>query len=179
MKAVAVVAHPDDCVIFAWPFIEAHPEFEWHIVYLTYTHYQPRGKEVDEYWKKRNITAIFLGYDDVWESVKKGQTGFNTEQATQELGNISSAYDFILTHNADGDYGHVHHKLVHQAVVNLDIPKVYFASTFNYNTKYTVQTAVDVNELPLHKKVIEEFRDRNTGLYIVTPEAELLLKKNK
>ena len=166
MKAVAVVAHPDDCVIFAWPFIEAHPEFDWHILYLTYTHYQPRGKEIEAYWKKRNITAIFLGYADIWESVKKGQTGFNTEQAIQELGNISGAYDFILTHNADGDYGHVHHKLVHQAVKDLDIPKVYFASTFNYNTRYIARDNLPLDQFPLHRDVIEQFSDINCGLYI-------------
>ena len=177
MKAVAVVAHPDDCVIFAWPFIEAHPEFKWSVLYLTYMHYQPRGKEVSEYWRKRNIPAIFLGYDDVWESVKNGDLGFNADQAEQEIASISSEYDLILTHNEDGDYGHIHHKFVNRAVNKNDVPKVYFASTFNYNTKYTAQTAVDPLELPLHRNVIEQFQDRNSGLYIVTPEAELLLKK--
>ena len=61
LKALCVVAHPDDCVIFAWPFIEAHPEFEWTIVYLTYTFFDSRAKEIQSYWDKRGITTTFLG----------------------------------------------------------------------------------------------------------------------
>ena len=97
----------------------------------------------------------------------------------KELASICSSYDLILTHYEDGDYGHVHHKFVNQSVKNLVTPKVYFASTFNYNTEYVVQTPASADELPLHQSVIEEFTDRNTGRYIVTPEAELIIKKNK
>jgi LmbE family N-acetylglucosaminyl deacetylase len=121
----------------------------------------------------------FLGYPDDWEYVKNGQTGINEEQASKELTNISAEYDLILTHYEDGDYGHPHHMFVNQAANKNGIPKVYFASTFNYNTEYVVTETVAVDELPLHKDVIEEFTDRDTGRYIVTPEAELIIKKNK
>lgn len=179
MRAVALVAHPDDCVIFAWPFIEAHPEFEWDIVYLTYTPWMPRAREMSAYWNKRNITTIFLGYNDEWDYVKQGELGFNGEQASIELSNISGKYDLILTHFEDGDYGHLHHKFVNQAARQNGVPKVYFASTFNYNTEYIVKETVAVDELPLHRNVIEEFTDRNIGRYIVMPEAELILKQKQ
>ena len=55
MKAVCLVAHPDDCVIFGWPFIEAHPEFVWQNVYLTYNKQDPRAIEADNFWKTKNI----------------------------------------------------------------------------------------------------------------------------
>ena len=61
MRAVALVAHPDDCVIFAWPFMEAHPEFTWEIVYMTYRPKDARAREVTEYWNRRNIATFFLG----------------------------------------------------------------------------------------------------------------------
>lgn len=179
MRAVALVAHPDDCVIFAWPFIEAHPEFSWHIVYMTYIDWEPRAKEMRAYWSKRNVPTTFLGYTDDWQYVKNGELGFNGDNAIRELASISGQFDLILTHYQDGDYGHVHHKLVNTAAQQNGKPKVYFASTFNYNTECIVQEPVAVDELPLHKSVIEEFTDRNTGRYIVTPEAELLIKNNK
>lgn len=180
MKAAAAVAHPDDCVIFAWPFIEAHPEFDWTIVYLTYRCTDPRGKEVQEYWAKRKIKTHFLGFlDDYKDQLTQELNFWHGIHAEHELQDACKGADLILTHNEDGDYGHIHHKLVNSAFKSSDAKKVYFASTFNYNTKYSVNTPVDTNELPLHKEVVEGFQDRNTGLYIVTEEAKNLLNNNK
>lgn len=179
MQAVALVAHPDDCVIFAWPFIEAHPEFDWTIVYLTYRDTEPRARELQAYWDQRGIPTVFLGYHDTWLDMVRGKISFDEDRAEQDLIAVGNASDLILTHNADGDYGHIHHKFVSAATEKMVPPKVYFASTFNYNTQYAVQTPVEPTELPLHRSVIEEFHNRNTGLYIVTPEADTLIKKNK
>ena len=179
MRAVALVAHPDDCVIFAWPFIEAYPEFEWTIIYLTYTFADPRAREVRAYWNKRGIEVSFLGMRDDWRYVKNNELGFDPQIAEKDIVNAASKYDLILTHNEDGDYGHVHHKFVNQIAKQIGKPKVYFASTFNYNAEYVVKESVAVEELPLHREVIEQFHDRNTGRYILTPEAELILKEKQ
>jgi len=177
MRAVALVAHPDDCVIFAWPFIEAHPEFEWTIVYLTYRMYDPRGREIRAYWQRRNIPTVFLGHKDTWLDMMRGKISFDSEQAEKDLCNAAEGVDLILTHYEDGDYGHIHHKFVNSVAQKMATPKVYFASTFNYNKEYLVQNEVEVTELPLHRNVIEEFTDRHIGRYIVTPEAELILEE--
>jgi LmbE family N-acetylglucosaminyl deacetylase len=179
LRAVALVAHPDDCVIFAWPFIEAHPEFEWKIVYMTYLSTDPRGKEIKEYWDRRTIPTEFLGNADTWLDMVRGKISFDTAQASQDLIKSAQNADLILTHYKDGDYGHIHHKFVNQVAEQIDKPKVYFASTFNYNTEYTVLDSVAVDELPLHREVIIGFQDRNTGRYIVTPEAERILKEKQ
>ena len=179
MRAVALVAHPDDCVIFAWPFIEAHPEFIWEIVYLTYRPNDPRAQELTAYWTKRNIPVSFLGQRDDWNYVQKGELGFNPNVATEALLDAVIPFDLILTHFEDGDYGHPHHMFVSAVAKQIGIPKVYFASTFNYNKEYVVVEPVVTEELPLHKEVIEGFQDRNRGRYIVTPEAELILKEKQ
>jgi hypothetical protein len=70
------------------------------------------------------------------------------------------------------------HILVNTAMQQVDRPKVYFASTFNYNVEYVVSSPVDTALLPLHKEVIEGFQDRNTGRYIITPMAKELLNEN-
>ena len=182
MRAVALVAHPDDCVIFAWPFIEAHPEFEWVIVYMTYKDHEPRAREMKTYWDRRGFITVFMGHKDDYLDQQTGKFNFWDAGMVGEHVKINvEAHDpeLILTHNADGDYGHIHHMFVNQIANSIGKPKVYFASTFNYNTEYIVQVPVAVDELPLHKSVIEEFTDRNTGRYIVTPEAELIIKNNK
>lgn len=182
MQAVCLVAHPDDCVIFAWPFIEAHPEFEWTIVYLTYRETEPRAQEVTTYWDRRSIVTAFMGHKDDFYDQQTGKFNFWEPKLVAENVKINvEAYDpaLILTHNADGDYGHIHHMFVHRIANSIDKPKVYFASTFNYNKEYQVVTPVATDELPLHKEVIEGFQDRNIGRYIVTPEAELILKEKQ
>ena len=182
MRAVALVAHPDDCVIFAWPFIEAHPEFEWVIVYLTYRASDPRGQELKAYWDKRGIATVFMGYIDDYTDQQTGKFNFwDPGLVGEHTATMVRAInpDLILTHYKDGDYGHIHHMFMYQIANSLDIPKVYFASTFNYNIEYAVVDSVAIEELPLHQEVIEGFQDRNIGRYIVTPEAELILKEKQ
>lgn len=182
MRAVALVAHPDDCVIFAWPFIEAHPEFEWIIVYMTYREHEPRAKEVKAYWDRRGIVTAFMGHKDDFYDQQTSKFNFWEPALVGEHVRVcveAMNPALILTHNVDGDYGHIHHMFVHQIAEVIGRPSVYFASTFNYNTEYQVVTPVATDELPLHREVIEGFQDRNIGRYIVTPEAELILKEKQ
>lgn len=185
VKALAVVAHPDDCVIFARPFIDNFPTWHWHIVYLTYNYNDPRAREMRAYWGSRNITTDFLGFQDDYADQLAGE--LKTWRAFDATASISVAItqfspDLILTHHEDGDYGHIHHKFVNQTVqiatVTNSIAKVYFASTFNYNVEYFAQEALDLGQFPLHADVIAEFQDRDHGRYILTPEAKQLINEN-
>jgi LmbE family N-acetylglucosaminyl deacetylase len=167
LKAIAAVAHPDDCVIFARPYIDAHPEYEWHIVYLTYAAQDPRAQEVAAYWTARGVTTEFLGFRDDYEDQKTQRFNFwSCTDALTSLINACNAADLIVTHYEDGDYGHIHHKLVNRAVRKLAINQVYFASTFNYNTRYIAKDNLPLDQFPLHRDVIEQFSDINCGLYI-------------
>jgi hypothetical protein len=179
-KAVALVAHPDDCVIFALPFIVHYNKFDWHIVYLTYKASDARAKEVSIFWNKRGITTEFLGFeDDYMDNETQTLRKWYAMDANAAL--AAHAYDarLILTHNEDGDYGHIHHKVVYGSsnhpILNA-IPKVYFASTFNYTDEITCdESYYSLDELPLHKNVIADFQDRLIGRYIITQEARDLL----
>jgi LmbE family N-acetylglucosaminyl deacetylase len=167
MKAICVVAHPDDCVIAARPFIDNHTEYTWHIVYMTYNANDDRAKEVSAYWNARDITTEFLGFLDDYRDQETQKFNFWTEtEVTKQIQLACKDTDLILTHNADGDYGHIHHKLVHRAVSSLDTKQVYFASTFNYNKKYMAQGDLPLELFPLHRDVIEQMTDINCGLYI-------------
>lgn len=176
MKAQCVVAHPDDCVIFARPFIENYFQFEWTVVYLTYNSLAPRAIEVSEYWKKHNVSTVFLGVEDSWEDVKQGQLGFDsTEVGLRLLESINC--DLLLTHNVDGEYGHPHHMFIHQTLKELPVPQIYFASDFNYNFKCRATTFLDLEQLPLHKDVIASFNLIDQGLYYITESAMPLIKQ--
>jgi len=182
VKALCVVAHPDDCVIFARSFIDNFSLWHWHIVYLTYTNTDPRASEMRAYWDERNITTDFLGFQDDYADQLAGE--LKTWSGLDAANSISLAItqfapDLILTHYEDGDYGHIHHKFVNQTVhMNNSIAKVYFASTFNYNIEYFAREALDLARFPLHAEVIAGFQDRDHGRYILTPEAKQLINEN-
>ena len=175
LKAVCAVAHPDDCVIFARPFMEQHPQFDWTVLYLTYSSYDPRAVEMTSYWRRRNISTVSLGFVDDYRDIENNQVSFDAEQAQREIANISSRYDLILTHNADGDYGHIHHKFVDSAVQSVQRPKVYFANYAQQTMECHAVTEIGLDELPLHRSVVEGFQNINIGRYIVDESAQELL----
>ena len=56
-----------------------------------------------------------------------------------------------MTHNEEGEYGHPHHRVVHNAVKDFNVPKVYFS--LNHNDA-AYPTNIILKELPRHYESI-------------------------
>lgn len=175
-KAIAVVAHPDDCVIFAKPFID-RMRYKWTICYLTRNRFDARSKEVKKYWESRNVKVIFLGYEDNHRDLETGSLSFNSDRAEKDIISTVSEFDLILTHGKSGEYNHPHHVFVHNTLVHVDKPKVYFSSLNEYNM-YCVGEDFDLAEFPLHREVIEQFENVNMGYYLVDEQAHEVIDGN-
>ena len=180
VKACVVVAHPDDCVIFAWPLIKMASSFNWTIIYLTYDESHARAKEVQYNWSEENIQTKFCGLEDHYRDHEEGKLiTWDPNKATTKLVAQCSGYDLIVTHGAKGEYGHIHHKFVHDVMQTLDTPKIYFEDQDQANL--TVTPDMYYNKQPNletwseHREVIEMFKDRTTGNYKVTDEAKTIL----
>jgi LmbE family N-acetylglucosaminyl deacetylase len=157
IKALCLVAHPDDCVIFGLSYIHNHPEMNWTICYLTYAEWEPRGRELKEFWRRRGIPCIFLGYTDDYRDIENKRISFNEEQARKEISNIIERYDLVLSHDEFGDYGHIHHVFVHDCVQHH--PQLV---TFAKHDHGTVTLSVppgtySIDELPQHGSIIQGF----------------------
>lgn len=174
MKAVALLAHPDDCIIFARPFIETHKEFSWTLVYLTYTNTDPRAMEISTYWQKLGIDCVFLGFADNYQDLMTKQISFNLVEAAERITSQVQDADLILTHNANGEYGHIHHKFVNAVADTINKPKIYFGDYNQYNKECIVHGSLDLEQLPLHKAVIAQFENINHGRYWLTDSAKEL-----
>lgn len=157
MKALCAVAHPDDCVIFAYSYIHNHDEMDWTIAYLTYTAQDPRGAELAEFWQRRGIACVFLGYVDDYQDLESQQISFDTDLACNDLQELADHYDLVLTHDVNGDYGHLHHVFVHNCVrhhPNL----VTFAKPNSGTVTLTVPPGTyDLTELPQHRDIVASF----------------------
>ena len=180
MKAVAMVAHPDDCIIFAYSFMHAHPELDWTICYLTYQADDYRGSELKVFWDKRNIKTKFLGYVDDWHDIENKKISFDEARAWIDVQEAVNDHDIVLTHDADGDYGHLHHVFVHNAVLDWHPSAVTFAGIGKGNAKYTVPAGTyTLDELPEHGSVIAGFhKDQHANEYFIPDTVKELLNKS-
>lgn len=157
MKALCVVAHPDDCVIFAYSYIHNHAEMDWTIAYLTYTAADARGAELLAFWQRRDIACVFLGYVDDYRDIAAGQISFDTVAAAADIAALVDQYDLVLTHDQHGDYGHLHHAFVHDCVQH-HLHLVTFAKLDCGTVALTVPSGTyDLTELPQHQHIVASF----------------------
>ncbi len=175
MQLTCLVAHPDDCLIFARPFMDRYADHAWTIVYLTYSQVDPRGQEITSYWNKRNIKTILLGFEDNWEDINNKTLSFDVEHADAAIKQAVFDCDLLLTHGSDGEYGHPHHIFVNSVAKTIDIPKVYFAN-YEFDIECTAVSTICLDELPLHREVIEQFEFKDVGRYKLSTEARNVLK---
>lgn len=168
-RAGMVVAHPDDCVIYGWPIIKYFKNWHWNILYLTHREEDARAREIKKFWADHNVNTEFCGYEDHHRDLDHGRLmTFDEQQAKESLKHKANGFDVIVTHGSSGEYGHIHHRLVHSAMEELDTPKIYFSDGTDdlcitsdmYNEEHP-----DLKRLPLHRAVIEMFDQRHTGKY--------------
>ena len=174
-----MVAHPDDCIIFAYSFMHAHPNLEWTVCYLTYESTDYRGSELKAFWDKRGIKTEFLGYVDDWHDIENKKISFDEAQAWIDIQEAVSENDIVLTHDQDGDYGHIHHKFVHDAVADYHPNMITFAGIGKGTERYTIPNGTyDIAELPNHGSVIASFHNnKHANEYFFTDKVKELLNK--
>ena len=176
MKAMAIVAHPDDCIIFAYSFIHAHPTLDWTICYLTYTEQDSRGKELAEFWAKRNIKTRFLGYVDDYHDIENEKISFDEKKAYMDIQYLIFNQDLILTHDENGDYGHIHHKFVNSATATHK-KRITFAGLGKGTKRFTIpEGTYSLDELPEHRTVIADFfPNKHSNEYLIPDNVRALL----
>lgn len=193
-KALVLVAHPDDCLIFAHKFIRTNRNWLWDIVYLTYDINTPRGQEVYRYWRRvQGVKTYFLNFPDNLQDLEKNKASFTPKQIKDKLSKILdlSSYKFILTHNKKGEYGHPHHRVAHYTAHDFlsHINPIYFhGDSFEEHDKFKnkmmfkeiVYDASPFNRemFPLHWGVMETF-DLNRSLYMLPLKSQYALSEIK
>jgi hypothetical protein len=174
---MVMVAHPDDCIIFAYSFMHAYPELDWTVCYLTYEADDYRGSELKAFWDKRGITTKFLGYVDDWHDIENKKISFNEGDAWIDIQFAIGDQDIILTHDEAGDYGHLHHVFVNRATANHP-RRVTFAGVGRGTDVFTVpEGTYTFDELPEHGNVIAGFHQNgHVNEYTISDDVKVLLK---
>ncbi len=112
-----VIAHPDDDIL--WGGSELIHE-DYLVVCITCGSDERRKKEFETVMERTNDVYVMLGYPDKtkgerdnWDSVR--------DDIISDLENIYNLkkWNKILTHNKDGEYGHIHHKMTNTIVTDI------------------------------------------------------------
>ena len=150
-----IVAHPDDESIFAGNEL-LHEDYV--VICLTNGTNQTRRREFQRAMHKTGDVGIILNYPDNtngerdnWDSVR--------DAIREELAEDLSAKEWkkIVTHNPDGEYGHIHHKMTNQIVTalceeqGLDERLFYFGKYFK-KSKLKEQPAPILSDSELTRK---------------------------
>ncbi len=139
-KNLMVVAHPDDELLFGGTELMNK---DYVVVCVTCGASETRLKEFKKMMSYFNDEYIALGYPDL---VDGQRSEWNNEYnlIKNDLKNIIDFknWDKIVTHNPDGEYGHIHHKMTSKIVTDL----VHNKSKFYYfNKTYTLKKYIENN----------------------------------
>ena len=122
MDILLVISHPDDDAIFAGALQRRLAAHAWIVVCLTATPGTLRGRELLRWQSELGTRAErvhFLGEVDEPSDYRSGRSSIAPESVTKRLSALALAPGLVVTHNAEGEYGHPHHALVHSAVARV------------------------------------------------------------
>lgn len=112
-----IVAHPDDDVIWGGSHLI---DDDYLVVCITCGVNQARVKEFKKVMSATEDNYIMLGYPDKtngkrdnWDNV------YDLISNSLEVIIDYKDWDLIVTHNPDGEYGHIQHKMTSEIVTNL------------------------------------------------------------
>ena len=127
--AVVIMAHPDDETCWAGGLISSLPEIKWHSICCSY----PR--RLEEFDRKFDYLKACSSLNMCPHQIEKVETDPKMSlDIVNELKDLNiNQYDVIITHGKDGDYGHAHHKSIHNQVLSLaEKPVIGTSYTGNY-----------------------------------------------
>jgi len=155
-KALVIVAHPDDETIWMGGTIARYKTLRWTIFALCRASDADRAPKFARVCEYLGAKSIMTDLDDVDE--------LTLDEATEEAEKLlrkklkNKKFQYVFTHNENGEYGHSRHIAVHRAVNKLleegflQPEKIFY---FNYQKK---DKTLDYSEIILDKeggKVVE------------------------
>lgn len=119
-----IVAHPDDDYIWGGSHLI---DDDYLVVCITCGVKRVRALEFKKAMDKTDDKYIMLGYPDKTNG-KRDNWDLVYDDITKDLKKIIEYknWNIIVTHNPDGEYGHIHHKMTSNIVTSLTGDNLYY-----------------------------------------------------
>jgi len=141
-KNLMIVAHPDDETIWGGGHLIKD---DYYVVCITCGNVSYRNLEFQTVMEKTNDEYIFLYYPDLtnghidsWE--------YYYDDIKESLNQIinSRNWNSIVTHNPEGEYGHIHHQMTSSIVTDLTSKeKLYYFGKYYYDYEIPEMETLD------------------------------------
>lgn len=124
-----IVAHPDDETLWGGAHLS---DGGWFVVCLTNGYNEVREAEFQRAMKAWRCKGIILRYPDVRGGKRSDWKDFRKNIA-KDIDTVLQykRWRTVVTHNPDGEYGHIHHKLTNKIVT-----ECYYKNSYNSNFYY-------------------------------------------
>ena len=155
-KQLMIVAHPDDETLWGG----GHPQSGgYFVVCLTNGYQETRAAEFEAVMEASGNTGLILSYPDKIAGQRDDWTHVRT-QIYEDLTLILqyAPWDSIVTHNAAGEYGHIHHKMTHELVTQCYDDMALTMPLYNFGAYYRVAILPEVQDhlTPLSEDALQE-----------------------
>lgn len=155
-KKLMIVAHPDDESFWGGSHLL---DDDYLVVCITCGGNRKRVKEFKKVMKNTGDRYMMLGYPDVVLGVRSDWSE-NEKDIYSDLEKIMVAKDWelIVTHNEEGEYGHIHHIKTNKMVTQIYENKRLTSELYYFGKYYTKR------KLPDYKEYLNEIPSENYNL---------------
>lgn len=175
IKKIMVVAHPDDETFWGGAHLA---EEKYLVVCLTSGNNMVRRREFEQAVQLTGSVPLILNYPDKELGIRSRWLGYQDDiKADLAVLFDYKEWEMAVTHNPDGEYGHIQHKMTSSLVTgvlseNLNTELFYFG---NYYTPHELQEREGLNGLP--DSVSEELYKMKQQMIIVYSSQEKVAKE--
>lgn len=160
-EKVMIVAHPDDEILWGGAHLL---EDNYLVVCVTCKDDSKRAVEFTKAMKATNDKFIMLGYPDKTNG-ERDNWQLHKQKISNDLQKIIELKDWhvIVTHNPEGEYGHIHHKIINELVTDVSKTK---GNLYYFGRYYTKKTIINhYNELSPINDTYSNRKKQIIGMY--------------
>lgn len=152
-----IVAHPDDETIWGGGHLL---DGEYLVVCVTCGKSKIRTREFKKAMEKSNNQYIILNYPDI---TLKGISHWHKEwpKINEDLKKIITAkkWNFVVTHNNKGEYGHIHHRYINKIVTGIIKSLKIDCSLYCFGKYYTKKEIQNLNLSQINEEKLKMKRE--------------------